>query len=483
MLKVRFAVFWFCVQVALQQAPAPAKTVSDPIVAQVEHGLQTAFYLTGRPRKTYALAARMKYYNVPAVSIAIVDNYRVTWARAYGYRDAGTHAPAGATTLFQAASMSKPVFAAAVLRLFEERHLNINADVNSMLRSWKVPPPSGKISGYVTLRRILTHTAGTNVHGFRGYDREAPMPTLVQVLNGTPPANSAPIRIVKPPGGPSDYSGGGTTIGQQLAIDVSGQPFSVFMQRMLLGPLGMSSSTFAQPLPRTLWARAASGYYASGAPVHGKWHVYPEMAAAGLWTTPTDLAKFVIAIQNALRGQSGNAITHKIAVEMTTPNVPGSHFALGPGVGPGVFRHSGANEGFRGEFVGLVHGGRGAVIMTNSDAGLSLAAEILNSIAVAYKWPVLAPKAKTPLALTPAALTPLVGKYRAGSGSDAVTIDVRRDGRSLLLQVEGSGPESRLYAEARTRFFTLDGNVFTAAFDGSGRVKSLETGGTTFSRL
>ncbi len=470
-------------QLSLQSTTALAKESDDPHIAQVEAGLQTAVYLTGRPRTTYTLGARMNYYQVPAVSLAVIDNYRIAWARAYGYRDVATHASADATTLFQAASMSKPVFAAAALHLFEARELDIDADVNSMLRSWKVPQPPRNISGDVTLRRILTHTAGTNVHGFEGYDRDARTPTLVEVLNGAPPANNKAIRIVEPPGGSPDYSGGGTTIGQQLVIDITGQSFPTFMQQTLLGPLRMSNSTFAQPLPRLLWSRAATGYYVNGAPVHRSWHVYPEMAAAGLWTTATDLAKFVIAIQSALRGQANGPITPTIAHEMTTPSAPGSHFALGPEVGTGFFRHTGGNEGFRGDFVGLVHGGRGVVIMTNSDAGLLLAPEIIASVAVAYGWPVLAPKPKTALTLDRGELIPLVGKYRSGSGSDAVTLAVRFDGKTLLLQISGAGPESRLYAETRTHFFTLDGNVFTPVFDANRHVRSLRVAGMTFSRF
>ena len=253
--------------------------------------------------------------------------------------------------------MSKPVFAAAALRLFESRKLSIDEDVNSMLRSWQVPRPPEGVGGYATLRRILTHTAGTNVPGFAGYDRDAPIPTLVEVLNGAPPANSKPIRIVEPPGRSSDYSRGGTTIGQQLVIDLTGQPFPAFMRQTLLRPLGMASSTFEQPLPKALWPRAATGYDTNGKPVHRHWHVYPEMAAAGLWTTATDLATFVLAIQNGLRGQASDPVTPTIAREMTTPNARGSHFALGPEVGPGFFRHFGANEGFQGGFVGLTRGG------------------------------------------------------------------------------------------------------------------------------
>jgi CubicO group peptidase (beta-lactamase class C family) len=247
---------------------------ADPRIDLVERGLVGKFYLAGTAHRTYSLADRMRFYHVPAVSIAVVDDYGVAWAHAYGACDVASNARAQATTLFQAASMSKPVAAAAILRLFEERGLSLDADVNTMLRSWHVPPPPGNTSERVTLRRLLSHSAGINVSGFAGYDRDAPLPTLLQVLDGAPPANSERIAVTSVPGSAPSYSGGGTTIAQQLAVDVSGEAFPPFMQQTILGPLGMNDSTFEQPLPESLWPRAANGYYPDGKPVHRGWHVF-----------------------------------------------------------------------------------------------------------------------------------------------------------------------------------------------------------------
>lgn len=287
-------ILWAVVtSLCIVSARGPAGAASaDPRIKLVEHGLVGKFYLSGRPRPAaYSIVERMKLYRVPGVSIAVVEDYHVAWARAYGLRDVASNAPAQLTTLFQAASMSKPVAAAGILRLFAQRGLSLDADVNTMLQSWRVPPPPGKTKELVTMRRLLSHSAGINVSGFAGYDRDAPLPTRVQVLNGAPPANSERIAVINVPGGLPNYSGGGTTIGEQQAVDISGEPFPLFMQQTILGTLEMNDSTFRQPLPESLWSRAANGYSADGKPVHRGWHVYPTMAAAGLWTTATDLGK------------------------------------------------------------------------------------------------------------------------------------------------------------------------------------------------
>ena len=453
---------------------------ADPRIDLVERGLVGKFYLAGTAHPTYSLAERMRFYHVPAVSIAVVDDYGVAWAHAYGVRDVALNARAQETTLFQAASMSKPVAAAAILRLFEERGLSLDADVNTMLRSWRVPPPPGNTSERVTLRRLLSHSAGINVSGFAGYDRDAPLPTLLQVLDGTPPANSERIAVTSVPGSAPNYSGGGTTIAQQLAVDVSGEAFPPFMQQTILGPLGMNDSTFEQPLPESLWPRAANGYYPDGKPVHCGWHVYPTMAAAGLWTTATDLARFVIAIQNALRGQRSGPIDASIAREMTTPFA--GAFGLGLEDTSDSFSHSGVNEGFQGIFLGLLRGGRGVAIMTNSDNGLRLANEIVNSVAMAYDWPVLRPAQKTALSLEPAALSAYAGSYHAQFHSTDVALDIRADGSELVMRFSLGGFDERVYAETPTRFFTLEGAVLVFSRDAAGKVVSVAVSGVTFAR-
>jgi CubicO group peptidase (beta-lactamase class C family) len=334
------------------------------------------------------------------------------------------------------------------------------------------------------MRRLLSHSAGVNVHGFVGYDRDAPLPTVVQVLDGTPPANSPAIRVTAVPGSKTEYSGGGTTIAQQVAVDVSGEPFAPFMQQTLLGPLGMRDSTFDQPLPQALWARAADGYYGDGKPVHRGWHVYPTMGAAGLWTTPADLAAFVIAIANALRGHGQPPIDATVAHEMTTRASQG--FGLGPEVAAGYFSHNGANEGFQGMFIGLDTGGRGVVVLTNSENGLLLAYEVVHSVATAYHWPVLQPESKKAIRLTAAMMGDVAGAYAAKIDGEGVTLDVtigRSGGEpALLLRTSLESVESRLYAEAPLRFFTLSGGSLAFSRGAGGRASSVEALGAKFER-
>jgi CubicO group peptidase (beta-lactamase class C family) len=465
--------------------PRIAEAQNDAQGKKVVAGLEDKYYITGTPRMSHSLAERMRFFRVPAVSIAVIDNYRVAWAYAAGLRDVASHSLATTSTLFQAASMSKPVAAAGILRLFEEKDLNLDADVNTMLHSWHVPAPPDGSTEKVTMRRLLSHSAGINVHGFAGYDRDAPLPTLVQVLDGAPPANSEPIRVTAVPGSATEYSGGGTSIAQQLAIDVSSRRFPLFMQQTLLDPLGMSDSTFDQPLPQAFWSRAAGGYYSDGKPVHRGWHVYPTMAAAGLWMTATDLATFVIAIQNALRGQGKPPMDATVAREMTTK--ASGDFGLGPELRPGYFTHNGANEGFQGVFLGLTEGGKGVAIMANSDNGILLANNIVHSVAKAYRWPVLQPRPKAAIALSPAAMQNVTGKYVAKFGDESITLTVTTEknngANALILRSSLDGFPLQLYGEAPLHFFTLNGGSLVFLRGGNGKVRSVQVGDTTFDRI
>ncbi len=242
------------------------------------------------------------------------------------------------------------------------------------------------------MRELLTHTAGMTVHGFPGYASGAPVPTLVQVLNGEKPANSPAIRVDTAPGTMWRYSGGGYVIVQQLLQDVTGQSFPKLMQEMVLGPIGMTRSTYEQPLPAARIGEAATPYRQNGEPVTGGPHTYPEMAPAGLWTTPLDLARYAMEVQMSLASKSNRVISAAMARQMLTPGM--NQQGLGPVTGGSpehrYFTHSGANEGFQCDMV-VYENGDGAVIMTNSDNGGQLAGEILRTIAYEYKWPDFGP--------------------------------------------------------------------------------------------
>jgi CubicO group peptidase (beta-lactamase class C family) len=417
--------------------------------ARVEKGLMPGIVIAGRPLPAKMLAERMAALKVPGASVAVINGGVIEWAKGYGVAEAGTATPVSPHTLFQAASISKPVAALAALRLVEQGRLVLDEDVNARLTSWKVPENQFTPKEKVTLRRLLSHTAGLTVHGFGGYPADAPVPTLVQVLDGRKPANSDAVRVDVVPGSIYRYSGGGFTVAQQLLIDVTGRPFPDLLAELVLRPVGMDDSTYEQPVPARLRGAAASGHLDDGRLLPGRYHTYPEMAAAGLWTTPTDLAKFLIEIQRGLQGRS-SVISTATAREMTA--VQKSRYGLGlsiDGTGPAArFGHGGSNEGFKCEMTAFLEGGRGAVVMTNGDKGYGLGMEILRAVAREYGWPALQPVEKTVVRVDPAALAPLAGRYEL------------RPGKILTLALEGGtlfvidGKERvELFPESETRFF------------------------------
>ncbi len=285
---------------AAQHAPTP--TV-DPRVDRVIHGLRPGIAIQGQPPVRWTLAERMQHYHVPGVSIAVIDSGRIAWVQGFGVKTAGGADSVTPTTIFQAGSISKPTFALGVMRLVQNGTLNLDEDVNAKLVSWHVPNNRFTDTAKVTLRRILSHGAGLTVHGFPGYEAGARIPTVPQILDGLPPANTKPVRVDTFPGTISRYSGGGTTIAMLLVTDIVHEPFPTFMHDSVLGPAGMTHSTYEQPLPAALAPDAATGHDGNGVAIPGKYHTYPEMSAAGLWTTPSDLATLGIALQHTyMRG-------------------------------------------------------------------------------------------------------------------------------------------------------------------------------------
>jgi len=338
---------------------------------------------------TRPLASRMATLDVPGVSVAVIAEGAVAWTHGWGLRAASAADAITETTLFQAASISKPVTAVAVMRLVQEGRLDLDEDVNAYLRSWRVPA-NGTWQPRITVRQLLGHTAGTTVHSFAGYPHDHQRPSLRQVLNGERPASSAPVRVDTLPGLQFRYSSGGICIVQQVVMDVTGQPFPGLMRELVLRPLGMEHSTFEQPLPRSLRAGAAIGHRYRGAQVETGWHVYPEMAAAGLWTTPADLALLALELQQVQAGRTGRVLSKESVEAMLTPQARGP---MGIGfrvVGQGDrwrFSHGGGNAGYGSRLLAYVEQGIGAVVMTNADMGSVLVGEVLRAIAREYNWP------------------------------------------------------------------------------------------------
>lgn len=337
-----------------------------------------------------SLHERMRHYHVPGVSVAVIEGGRIAWAKGYGVRQAGDTIAVDTATLFQAASISKVVATIAALRLVENGRLRLDEDVNAHLTTWRVPENAYTAEQKVTIRRILTHTSGLTVSGFAGYERGETVPTLQQVLSGAPPANSEAIQVDTIPGSTQRYSGGGFTVLQLMVQEASGRPFAAALEELVLRPARMIHSSFEQALPASSEAVVARGHDEDGLMVDGGWRLHPEQAAAGLWSTPSDLARLLIAIQRAAAGQNQGLLSPAMTTEMLSPQIGPSGLGfviMGQGESR-IFRHSGSNVGYRARAIGYVQGGRGAVVMTNGDAGTALIEEILGSIARAYAWPV-----------------------------------------------------------------------------------------------
>jgi CubicO group peptidase (beta-lactamase class C family) len=399
-----------------------------------------------------SLKARMAYYHTPGVSIAAVNNYKIEWARGFGLREWGRRSPVTETTLFEAGSISKPIFALAIMRLVQEGKLDLDKDVNDYLTSWKIPP-NGSWQPRITLRQLLSHSAGLTVSGFPGYLRREKLPTLLDILNGRPPADTAPIEVNIMPGMQVRYSGGGMIVAQQLVLDVLGKPFPSVMRDLVFVPLKMQHSTYEQPLPKNWQGAAATAHPYKSQPVRGKWRVYPEMAAAGLWITPSDLARAGIELQLALKGESDRLLSAQTATRMLTPGVePGiglGFFLSGTG-GDARFGHSGWNEGFVAEMTMYKETGSGAVIMLNSNEGEPLLYEIERAIAREYGWSGYFPKEKTSTILSAEALSALVGTYSSQYG---MQYSVLEENGHLVLQSAGQRP-IEIYPVSATSFFT-----------------------------
>ncbi|MBI2686787.1 MAG: beta-lactamase family protein [Acidobacteria bacterium] len=324
--------------------------------------------------------ASMAEHKTPAVSVAVIRDGSLQWARTYGI---GT----STGTLFQAASISKPVTAMAALHMAQYGNFGLDENVNDKLTAWHVPDNELTRLKKVTVRGILSHTAGLTVSGFPGYAENDVVPTVRQVLDGEAPANTRPVRVDVEPGSLYRYSGGGYTVLQLLLTERFQRPFPELMQRIVLSRLGMNNSTFQQPPPPERAARTAVGFHDNGRSYTGGWHTYPEMAAAGLWTTPTDLSLFAIAMARAVMGESNKIVERAMAELMIIPHI-GRH-GLGFVGAQGWFGHTGGNAGYRCELLCRADASHGAVVMTNSDSGGRLIRPVLLAIAQESNWPTL----------------------------------------------------------------------------------------------
>jgi CubicO group peptidase (beta-lactamase class C family) len=433
----------------------------------VENNLHYLTEIKGQPDPGMSLTDQMSALHVPGVSIAVIHDKRIDWSKGYGVlRIGGT--PVAASTLFSAASMSKPVTAMAVLRLVQEHKIDLDVEVNAYLKSWKLPENDYTKKHPVTVRELLSHTSGIGTHGGMIYDPAKGVPTLLEILDGKPPATTAPVRVEWEPGTKYAYANGGYLVLELLITELTGKPFAEAMKQLVLTPVGMNDSTFEAPLSAAKAATAATAYDESATNGYPPEHIVePNAAAGGLWTSATDYAKFVIELQKEYDGQSHRVLNQEMARMMVTAGMGPSdsiHWGLGVRVGgtsPNLYFEHGGSAVYQGDMVGYPSGD-GIVVLTSGGGGGPLSDRIVRSVAQTYGWPDFRRVEHTLIPVDPSKLARYVGTYDF--------MKVTQEGSHLIAEIPlGSRPQE-LFPESETEFFLLDIGtriIFDVKADGS----------------
>lgn len=359
---------------------------------QIETGLRPAIRPVDAATEHWTIIERMRHYSVPAVSLAIVHDGKLALAKAYGEVQSGFGEPVTTDTVFSVGSLSKVGAAMVVLRLVADGAVDLDADVAKAIKRWRVPnsPIRVREGMHVTLRGLLSHTAGLSVHGFADFQPSEDIPSVVEILEGAAPAKNAPVQLIYPPGASSAYSGGGTTVVELLVEEITKLEFPDAAEENVFAPLEMARTTYRNPLP------ASHGNIARAHDEDGKlaakprgWHTFAERAASGLWTTPSDYARMVVALMDSYHG-TGGFLPQSIAIDALT-EVGASPYGLGPELdGFGLnrrFMHGGSNESYKAFFEVYIERGEGLIVFTNGANGDAIYAEIRRAAASAFGWP------------------------------------------------------------------------------------------------
>jgi len=411
-------------------------------------------HVAGEDRRL-RMEQRLIDYGCAGVSVAVIEGGEIAWAAGYGSIEHDGN-PVDDQTMFSGASISKPVTATIAMQLVERGVFDLDIDVNRYIQGWRVPENEFTAQAPVTLRWLLSHKAGTTVHGFDGAPADAPMPSLQDILEGRPPALNAPVRVDKVPGGGNRYSGGGTTIVELMIEEATGKRYEDVAREMIFEPLGMSRSTFTQPLPPELRANAAEGMKMDGS-VTPRDFVMWQRGAGGLWTTPSDYARFMIAIRDAVLGEPNPLLGPGFA-RMMMKRQGGGEFGLGWYLAnegaERYFHHSGSNGGFQCNALCYEQAGKGAVVMTNAESGLSFYWEILNGLAAIHDWPgFLQPKRRI-VPIDPADFGRHVGSFGIVSGVEFPMVELFVENGGLRSRIPGMiGGEQDVLRDERGCFF------------------------------
>ncbi|MEO6612809.1 MAG: serine hydrolase domain-containing protein [Chitinophagaceae bacterium] len=473
--RIGFLLISFLLQSAIfaQNNPVPSSSTNyskevEELIRQVEKDFFVKFAVKGQPLPT--LQEQMAAFHVNGLSVAVINDYKVEWAKGYGWANLEEKKPMTPATLLEPGSISKSLNAIGVLKLVQDKKIDLQSDINRFLKSWQFPYDTVSHGKKITVANLLSHTAGLTVHGFPGYYYGDSIPTIVQILDGSRPANTAAVRSMFEPGLRHEYSGGGTMISQLIEMDITGKPYDQYIEETVFRPLGMNNSFFTQPPPVSKKELLATAYSGNGEPIKGNYPILVEQAAGGLWTTPSDLAKFVIEMQLSAQGKSNKILTKETTQLMLTPYID-EHAALGVFIdkrnGTSYFQHTAGNQGFSGIYYGSLEEGKGFIAFINSDAGFAVLNQLMNSVATVYNWKGMAsqvkPIVKETIELPITSANSYTGLYREQKGAMAVI--TQKDG--ALWYRAGGGREWKMYFTSPTDYFNLESTTEKQFYTGA----------------
>ncbi|SHM09937.1 serine hydrolase domain-containing protein [Mucilaginibacter sp. OK098] len=402
---------------------------------------------------------RMAYYRINGVSVAVINNYKIEWVKGYGWADTAQKIPVTISTLFQPASIGKSIHAVGTMKLVQDGRIDLHHDINAYLKRWKFPYDSLSRGKKITTLELLSHTAGLSVHGFDGYKWYQPLPNIIQILNGEPPANSPAVRSVFEPGTKFEYSGGGYAISGMEVEDVTGRPYADYMTQTIFKPLGMNHTFYYSQLTEKQKKNLATAYRFDGKDIGCKYHIYPEDACgASLWSTPADLAKFIIELQLSLKSRNNKILSSTTVKQMFTPQIEKNNalgFFIEQKGSDTYFHHDGLNEGFVADYYASIKNGNGVVIMANTDlaAYIDITEEIINSVATVYKWKgFYNPVVKKEVIVPDGVLNTYCGKYKFRDDSDQSVTVFWRNGK-LWFHDSSSPTPWLMHFSSNTDFF------------------------------
>lgn len=430
----------------------------DPLVQDriknVENSLVGWAQIKDNDFVKWKIIDRMKFYNVPAVSIAVINNGKIEWLKAYGLADKNENRKADVNTLFQAASVSKMINALGILKISEEHLIEIDEPVNIYLESYGITQ-ADSVNGPVTIANLLSHTAGFNNPGFEGYEYGDTIPTLMQIINGNSPANNPPIHQDFKAGVKFLYSGGGVLISQKIIEDLLKISYDKWITKTVLNPLNMNSSSYDQPLPQEKWKLSATGYDVNGKLVSDRILVYPQLAAAGLWTTPSDLCQVLLTIVNSSKGKD-SFIKQETAKRMISPFLEKGSSGLGTSLRSWgeqqYLYHTGANRGFRTVGIINIEEEKGAVVMINSDQ-FDFVMEIIKSISLVYDWKdYYSPQFQTPVPPPVSKQEDYEGVYET---EDSLNFVITFSNNNYFITIGDDAPQ-KMYFNTEDEFFILE---------------------------